>query len=295
MYKSPQQSYLCAPMKRQFIFPLFLSVFLLLLLGGCKSEFEKIRASGDTELIHKKAFELYEQEEYLRAQTLFELIIPAYRGRPELEKIYFTYAYTYYYLNKFILSNYYFKTCAVTLPTSSYKEEAEFMVGYSSYNLSPSYRLDQTYSSKAIEEFENFVNTYQQSERVKECNRLIDELRLKMEHKTFNEGLLYFDLRQYQAAIAVFENLLKDFPETNNAEQIRYLIAKSSYDLAVNSVFTKQEERYKLSVEFANDYLGKFKDSKNTNEVQNIYNNSVNKLKSITNGRYQDKSTRARS
>lgn len=295
MYKSSQQPYLCAPMKRQLIFPLFLSVFLLLLLGSCKSEFEKIRASGDTELIHKKAFELYEQEEYLRAQTLFELIIPAYRGRPELEKIYFTYAYTYYYLNKFILSNYYFKTFAATFPTSSYKEEAEFMVGYSSYNLSPSYRLDQTYSSKAIEEFENFVNTYQQSERVKECNRLIDELRLKMEHKTFNEGQLYFDLRQYQAAIAVFENLLKDFPETNNAEQIRYLIAKSSYDLAANSVFTKQEERYKLSVEYANDYLGKFKDSKNTKEVQSIYDNSVNKLKSITNGRYQDQSTRTRS
>ena len=173
MYKSPQQSYLCAPMKRQFIFPLFLSVFLLLLLGGCKSEFEKIRASGDTELIHKKAFELYEQEEYLRAQTLFELIIPAYRGRPELEKIYFTYAYTYYYLNKFILSNYYFKTFAATFPTSSYKEEAEFMSAYSHYQLSPIYRLEQSYSEKAIDGFQLFVNTYPESERVKEANRFV--------------------------------------------------------------------------------------------------------------------------
>ncbi|MEO1257939.1 MAG: outer membrane protein assembly factor BamD [Bacteroidota bacterium] len=279
-------------MKKRLIFPSVFAVLALLFLGSCKSEYEKIRASGDTELIHKKAFELYEQEEYLRAQTLFELIIPAYRGRPELEKIYFTYAYTYYYMNKFILANYYFKTFAATFPTSEYKEEAEFMVAYASYQLSPSFRLDQTYSAKAIEEFENFVNTYTQSERVKECNRLIDELRLKLEHKTFVEGQLYYDLRQYQAAIAVFENLLKDFPETNNAEQIRLLIAKSSYEMASNSVFTKQEERFRKTVGYAQDYLAKFSDSKNKNEVQTIYDNSVKNLKSITNGRYQDQSTR---
>ena len=290
--KSTQSSYLCAPMKKRLIFPFFIFVFAML-LGGCKSEYEKIRASGDTELIYKKAFELYDQEEYLRAQTLFELIIPAYRGRPELEKIYFTYAYTYYYLHKYILANYYFKTFAATFPTSSYKEEAEFMVGYASYQMSPSFRLDQTYSEKAIEEFETFVNNYPQSERVKECNRLIDEMRLKLEHKTFDEGRLYYDLRQYQAATVTFENLLKDFPETSNAEQVRLFIARSAYDLAENSVYEKQEERYKQAVSKAKDYLSKFKESKNVGEVQSIYNNSVKKLKSLTNGRYQDESAGA--
>ena len=277
-------------MKKRRIFLLFIVLFALL-SPGCKSEFEKIRASGDTELIYKKAFELFDSEEYLRAQTLFELIIPAYRGRPELERIYFTYAYTYYYLNKFILSNYYFKTFAATFPTSDRKEEAEFMVAYSSYQLSPSFRLDQTYSIKAIEEFENFVNNYPRSKRVKECNRLIDELRLKLEHKTFMEGKLYYDLQQYQAAITVFENLLKDFPETNNAEQVRYLIAKSSFEMASNSVFVKQEERYRKTVEYARDYLDKFTNTAHRQEVQEIYDKSVKKLKSITNGRYQVQST----
>ena len=277
-------------MKKRFNLYLFVFVAALL-LGGCKSEFEKIRASGDTDLIYKKAFELYDQEEYLRSQTLFELIIPAYRGRPELEKIYFTYAYTYYYLNKYILANYYFKTFAATFPTSNYKEEAEFMVAYSSYQMSPSFRLDQTYTEKSIEEFENFVNNYPQSERVKECNRLIDEMRLKLEQKTFDEGRLYFDLRQYQAAMVTFENLLRDFPETSNAEQVRYLIAKAAFDLAENSIYDKQEERYKEAVNKAKDFLNKFKDNKNYGEVQSIYNNSIKKLKSLTNGRYQDEST----
>lgn len=268
-------------------------VAVALLFNSCKSEFEKIRASGNPELLHQKAYEYYDQQEYLRAQTLFELIIPAYRGKPELEKVYFTYAYTYYNLGKYILANYYFKNFSSTFPTSSYKEEADFMAAYSDYQMSPTYRLEQTYTEKAIEEFQTFVNTYPNSERVKECNRLIDEMRLKLEKKAFEEAKLYFDLRQYQAAMVSFENLLKDFPETNNAEQVRFLLAKAAFLMAENSIFEKQEERYLQTVKYAEDFLEKFSDSPNLKEVQSIHNESVKKLKSLTNGRYQDQSARA--
>ncbi|MFQ5448328.1 MAG: outer membrane protein assembly factor BamD [Saprospiraceae bacterium] len=278
-------------MKKWFFFP-WLILVVVLFASACKSEFEKVRASGDTDLIYKKAFEYYEQEEYLRAQALFELIIPAYRGRPELEKVYFTYAYTYYKLSRFVMANYYFKNFSSTFPTSNLREEADFMAAFSNYQMSPTYRLDQTYTNKAIDEFQIFVNTYPNSERVKECNRLIDEMRLKLEKKAFEEGILYYNLRQYQAATVTFNNLLKDFPETNNAERVRFFIAKAGYQLAANSIFEKQEERYKNTVGYAKDYLEKFSDSDNSKEIQSIYDNSVKKLKSLTNGRYQDQGPR---
>lgn len=282
--------YLYTPMKKRHIFPLLMGIVLL--LASCKSEYEKIRASGDTELIFKKAFEYYKAEEYARSQGLFELIIPAYRGRPELERVYFTYADTYYKLSKFVLANYYYRNFVTTFPTSSLKEEADFMAAYSSYQLSPTYRLDQTYTNQAIDELQTFVNTYPTSERVKECNRLIDEMRLKLEKKAFEEGMLYYNIRQYQASTVTFENLLKDFPETNNVEQIRYLIAKAAYLLAENSIYEKQEDRYKVAVGYARDYIDKFKGSNNYKEIKSIYDNSVKKLKSLTNGRYQDQGTR---
>ncbi len=265
----------------------------LFLLSGCKSEFEKIRASGDVELIHRKAREYFEQGEYQRAQTLYELVIPAYRGKRELEDVYFQYAYTFYHQGKYILANYYFKNFATTFPNSTHREEAEFMAAYSYYHLSPSFRLDQSYTEKAIEEFQLFVNMYPHSERVQECNRLIDEMRLKLEQKAFAEAMLYYDLRQYQAAVVTFENLLKDFPETRKAEQVRFMIVKSAYELARNSIYTKQEERYKEVVEYADYYLRKFADGKNQKEVATILDGSIQKLKSLTNGkyRYQDQST----
>lgn len=279
-------------MEKRLVQLLLLSAFALLSVS-CKSEFEKIRGSGDTDKMYSKAFEYYDQEEYMRAQTLLELIIPAYRGKPELEKIYFTYADTYYKLGKYIMANYYYKNFASTFPHSVQREDADFMAAYSNYQMSPGFRLEQTYTEKAIDDFQLFVNTYPNSPRLKESNRLIDEMRLKLEKKNYEEGILYFNLRQYQAATTTLENLLKDFPETSNAEQVRYHIAKATYLLAENSIFEKQEERYKSTVDYSKDYLDKFQGSNNYNEVKSFYNNSVKKLKSITNGRYQDQSAGA--
>ncbi len=274
-------------MKKRLVQLLLLPVFALLAVG-CKSEFEKIRGSGDPELMYAKALAYYEQEEYLRAQTLYELIIPAYRGKPELEKIYYAYADTYYKLGKYIMANYYFKNFASTFPNSAQREDSDFMAAYSNYMMSPGFRLEQTYTDKAIEDFQLFANTYPNSPRLKEVNRLIDEMRLKLEQKVFDEGLLYYNMRQYQAATTTFENLLKDFPETSNAEQVRYHMAKANYLLAENSVVEKKEERFKRTVQYTKDYLEKFKESDNYNEVKSFYNNAVKQLKSITNGRYQD-------
>ena len=58
------------------------------------------------------------------------------------------------------------------------KEEAEYMAAYSNFRLSPNYKLDQTYTEKAIEGFEQFINLYPTTERAVNANKLIDEMRL---------------------------------------------------------------------------------------------------------------------
>ncbi|MEM1120672.1 MAG: outer membrane protein assembly factor BamD, partial [Bacteroidota bacterium] len=154
---------------------------ILVLLSACRSEFEKIRTNPDPGFLQKKAFEYYEAEDYQKAQTLFELIINGLRGQADAEKVYFAYAYTHYHQEKFVLASYYFKNFVSTYGNSAYKEEAEFMSAYSHYKLSPIYRLEQSYSEKAIDGFQLFVNTYPKSERVQQANELIDEMRKKME------------------------------------------------------------------------------------------------------------------
>ncbi len=260
---------------------------LMLLLASCKSEFERIRISGDVDLIYKKANEYYEKEEYQKAQTLYELIISSYRGRQEAEEIYYKYAYTYYHLEQYVLASYYFKNFSQTYTSSSLREEVDFMSAYANYQMSPTFRLDQTYTNQAIDEFQLFVNTYPRSERVEECNKLIDQMRAKLEQKSFETGKLYFDLRLYQSATHVFENLLKDFPETKNGEEIRYMIIRSVFLLAQNSVVDKQAERYQDAQEKAGVFLQRYPNSRYSKEVAGMQSDSSKKINQLNNVGYQ--------
>ena len=112
---------------------ILLVIGVVVVASACKSEFEKIRSSGDVQLLYKNAYKYYEEKEYQKAQTLFELIVSSYRGKKEAEDIYFKYAYTYYYLERYILASYYFKNFAQTFSTSSLRQEADFMTAYCNY------------------------------------------------------------------------------------------------------------------------------------------------------------------
>lgn len=267
-------------------------LFAALITFGCKSEFETIRTSGDASLWLKKANEYYDAEEYQRAQTLYELTIAPYRGKAEAEQIAYRYAYTYYYTGQYVLASYYFKNFATTYGGSTLKEEADFMTAYSNYQLSPVYRLDQSYSVKAIEGLEEFANRYPNSERLGEANNLIDEMRAKMEQKDFESAKLYVDLSRYESAQQSFQNVLKDYPETQRAEEIRYLMATSQYEYARQSYITRQVERYEKAAELANTFLKRYTSSEYRTEVETVLKKSQEKLKELEDVRYQSTGSR---
>jgi outer membrane protein assembly factor BamD len=264
----------------------------LLVLGACKTEFEKVRTSGDPVLLLEKANEYFENGDFQKAQSLYELILPVYRGKRELEDIYYNYAYTYYNLGSYILASYYFDNFSQTFGNSPRREEIDFMAAYSNYQLSPSFRLDQQYTLEAINQLQNFINTYPTSERLGDANALIDELRKKLEVKAFDSGILYYDIRQYASAIQALENLLKDFPETSRAAEVRYYIVKSAFEYAENSIVERQIERYQKVVEEAKLFIRKYSNSEYTNEVKTILKKAELKLKTIEkDDRYKIKST----
>ena len=176
--------------------------FSIIFLFSCKGKLEKLKATGDAKAIYKAAITAFDKQKYADAQDLFEAILNNYRGKEEAENLYFKYAYTHYYLKNFLLSNYYFKNFATTFPNSKMKEEAEFMSAYSHYHLSPTFRLDQTYTEKAIDELQNFINSYPNSKRVDESNKLIDEMRKKLEIKAFEQGRLTQEKNAPQSATA---------------------------------------------------------------------------------------------
>lgn len=286
-----KKPYLCALMRKWLIFSVFLSLFLAV---GCKSEFEKLRASEDTDLVYRKANVYYEKKDYYKAQTLFEQILGRYRGKKEAEELYFKYAYTHYYLENYILAASYFQNFANTYVTSSLREEAAYMSAYCNYLQSPDYKLDQTYTYKSIDELQNFINNFPDSKRVPDANKLIDELRAKLERKGMEEAELYYNLNQYQSAATSLQNLVKDFPDSDNMEMIRYMIVKSNYELAANSVFSKKQERFENAQTAGEFFNNKFPKSKYRKEVNNIIKSAKEQIKILADG-HKNQGTRNRS
>lgn len=266
-------------MKKTFGWLALSSLFLL--VGACKSEYERVRTGGDPELILTKAFEYYEKEDYQKAQSLFELVLSNIKGTKKAEKANFCYSYTHYHLKEYLLAAFYFRSFANTFTNSEFREEAAFMSAYSNYKMSPTFRLDQSNTQKAIEEFQLFVNLFPKSPRVPECNNLIDEMRRKLEDKAFGEGELYFDLKQYQSAVISFDNLLRDYPESPDGERVRYLIAKASFYLSENSVVEKKTDRYNEALVRCDDFLEKYPKSKYAKEVRDIRKKTELGLKAV--------------
>ncbi len=270
----------------------FQLLIFLVFLSSCKSSYEKVRTSNDQVLMLKTANKLFADKEYFKASTLYDLIFSSYRGQKESEDIYFNNAYCNYYLSNYETANYMFSNYSNTFFNSPRREEAEFMAAYSIYKTSPNYKLDQTPTTKAIDLFQNFANTHPESPKVEECNKLIDELRAKLEYKAFEQGKLYFNLQHYQGALSTLDNLLNEFPDTKNEKEIRLLMIKSSYEWAEKSIFEKQKERYLKTLDLINSFNSKFPTDRNK-EVKDIKNKSLNKLKNPLYDGHKDTSSKS--
>lgn len=221
-----------------------LFVFVALLSLTACSEYQKVLKSTDLSYKFNKAVEYYEDEKYNKAYPIFDELLTLYRGTAQAQEVYWYYAMTNFKLGDYILAAYHFKNYAKTFPNSEKASEASFMVGYCYYLESPTYTLDQTYTYKAINELQLFVNTHPTSEKLQESNELISELREKLEKKAFARAKQYYDMNYFQAAVVAFNVVLNDFPDTEFREEAMYLRLVSAYKLAENSIENKKLQRF---------------------------------------------------
>ena len=67
--------------------------------------------------------------------------------------------------------------------------------------------------------------------------------------KAFENAKQYYITSNYKAAIIALDNVLIDYPSFNNREEAHYLITKSSYLLAINSISSKVQKRLNETVQ----------------------------------------------
>ncbi|QIA08466.1 outer membrane protein assembly factor BamD [Draconibacterium halophilum] len=243
---------------------------ILMITASC-GDYNKIVKSTDYEFKYKKAVEYYEDGEYVRASTLFRELVNIYRGTSRADKIYYFYAKSMIGQKDYLMAGHYFKSLVKEFPTSEYVEEAQFMIGYCAYLMSPKPRLDQQVTQQAIDALQLYNNLYPYSDRVEEANRLIDELVDKLVYKSYLSAKLYYDFEQYKAAVIALRNSLEKYPDSKYREELKYMLLKSKYLLASKSVLDKQNERYTNALDEYFSFIDEYPDSDYKKEVNKFY------------------------
>jgi len=269
--------YLCVMMicKTKNILLIAVSV---LLISGC-SKFSKIQKSTDMEAKYNAAVEYYEKKKYFQALQLFEELITVFRGTGKAEDTYFYYSECYFQTGEYTVAAYHYNNFYQTFPSSPKAEEALFKNAFCYYLDSPPSTLDQKNTLDAIRQFQLFINRFPKSDKVQQCNQLIDELRFKLETKDFNNARLYMRRGNNKAAMVAFQNLIKDYPATTYKEESMFYILKSSFDFAGQSIESKKLERYQAAMENYLKLVDTFPESRFLKEAEKIYNDSRQKLK----------------
>ncbi len=213
----------------------------------------------------------YNKKDYVRAQPLFEELLGLYYNQAQKEDIYYYFTYTHYGLGEFILAGYHFKNFAQTYAMSPRKEEASYMAAICEFHKSMPHELDQTPTKAAINSLQVFINQYPNSTYVEECNKKIDELRIRLLEKVYHNATLYYHLGQFKSAIVACTNAVEDYPDIINRDELSFLIVESNYFFAKNSIVKMQKERFENTILAASAFKKEFKpENKYFKEVSKI-------------------------
>lgn len=207
------------------------------------SEYQKLLNGDVISEKYKAAENYYKQGEYRKANRLFEMVIPTYRGKPQAERLIFFFADSYFQTKDYYLAAYQFENFIKSYPKSNRISEAHFMAAKSYYMKSPIHSLDQKDTQTAVEKLQIFINNYPSSEFAGEANALILELQTKLEKKDFQISKQYYTIQDYKAAIRSLDIFIGEYPGTKFREEAFYYKFLASYEIATNSISSLQNQR----------------------------------------------------
>ena len=246
-----------------------------LTLCSC-GEYQRVLKSDDVNYKFDFAKRAFEQKKYVQAATLLKDCISVFKGSDKAEESLYLLAMSHYENKDYATSGVYFKSYYTRYPKGKYAEAARFFSGYGYYLDSPEPQLDQTGTIKAIEELQAFLDYFPRSEKVSIAQNAIFELQDKLTLKQLQNAQLYYNLgnymgNDYESAVIVARNAVKDYPYSKYKEDLELLILKSRYQEAANSIEERKADRFRDVVDEYYSFINNYPDSRNREEADNIY------------------------
>ena len=196
--------------------PVLIILFLSLLISCKSSDVEKTLTAEERFEIGMKEFQ---DENYIEAINEFSVVTLQYPGSSVSDDAQYYLGECRFFREEYLLAAYEYEALKRNMPASPLIPKAQYKIASSYYNLAPESPLDQTYSLKAIDEFQAFIEYYPTDSLVAEAEAKITELRDRLAEKEYQTAIIYMKMEYYKAATFYFSNVLENYHDSKFAEK----------------------------------------------------------------------------
>lgn len=237
------------------------AVILLAMLASCKSQYESLLNSTDSDQKYEAAFEYFNAGKYQKSAKLFESLSQLAGSTSRDDTVQYYLGLSNYRYKDFYTAETNFTNFIANYPTSPFVSDARFLRIDCLYRSTYRYELDQTPSQSALASILEYIHDEPNNIHLDVCQQMIDDLNERSDRKALENARLYYKMEDYKASRVAFKNVLKDNAENIYREDILYYTAMSSYKYASLSIEARQKERYLTFVDDYYTFISEFDES----------------------------------
>ncbi|MGN1211725.1 MAG: outer membrane protein assembly factor BamD [Candidatus Cryptobacteroides sp.] len=253
-------------------FRLILAAALAVLLyPSCKSQYEMLLASNDSDAKYEAAFNFYNMGKFNKSAALFESLSMLTSGTERDDTVQYYWGLSNYKMKDYYTAEANFQKFIENYPRSPFTSEARYLRLDCLFRSTLRYELDQTPTYAAMTAISEYLREFPDTPHLESCAEMLTELEERLDTKAYESARLYYQMEDYLASRVALKNVLKDDAENIYRENIMYYISMSSYKYANLSVRKKQRDRYLVFVDDYLNFIGEYPESKYRRELDALY------------------------
>lgn len=190
-------------------------LLVMLALTGCGEHINK-QALGPDEYF-EYAKKKFDDGDYFKAATEFTVIVLKFSGNPVVDDAQYYLAESHFKQNEYLVAISEYQKLINDYPRSPYQVLAQFKIGYCYYKMSLRPSLDQENTTKAIRQFQTFIEENPDHELKADAQNLIQELRERLSKKLMIGATTYRKMGIFDAAVVYFDIILSEYYDTSFA------------------------------------------------------------------------------
>ncbi len=247
------------------------------------SEYTYLYKSNNYRYKYEVAKAYFAMGSYTKSCTLIEDILMQLKGTAQADESLFLLGEGYLRKGDYDLAATYFKQYYVSYPHGKLAELARYKTGTALYLNTPDARLDQSDSYSAIQELQIYIEYFPNGKYRPQAEEMIYALQDKLAEKELESAKLYYHLgtylgNNYESCIVTAQNALRDYPYSKLREDFYIYMLRARYKVAQESVYERQQERYRDAIDEYYTFKNEFPESKYMDEAEKIFRDASKKV-----------------